>query len=158
MRLTSWLQLMRASVELAKEWRSDKYLRRALNAVLVVADKCVRLMAIRISRCMSSDLTIHDFLPLDLHVPGSLFCALCSQSTRLPTHNSRVLASCTRMMYPTMSTMKIPCHVCIHISKLVFAETCRSLFPETEMCWSTRTVSAESGVAGSTRNVLLLLS
>lgn len=36
-------QLLRASVELAKEWRSDKHLRRMLNAVLVVADKDVSL-------------------------------------------------------------------------------------------------------------------
>jgi ATP-dependent protease HslVU (ClpYQ) peptidase subunit len=34
---------MRAAVELAKEWRSDKSLRRSLNAVLVVADKDVSL-------------------------------------------------------------------------------------------------------------------
>jgi len=42
-KLEQYPQLMRASVELAKEWRSDKYLRRALNAVLVVADKDVSL-------------------------------------------------------------------------------------------------------------------
>ena len=34
---------MRAAVELAKEWRSDKSLKRALNAVLVVADKDISL-------------------------------------------------------------------------------------------------------------------
>lgn len=36
-------QLLRASVELAKEWRTDRYLRR-LEAMLVVADKDQTLM------------------------------------------------------------------------------------------------------------------
>lgn len=36
-------QLMRACVELAKDWRTDKYLRR-LEAVLLVADKDILLM------------------------------------------------------------------------------------------------------------------
>jgi ATP-dependent HslUV protease, peptidase subunit HslV len=42
-KLEQYPQLMRACVELAKEWRSDKYLRRMLNAVLVVADKEISL-------------------------------------------------------------------------------------------------------------------
>jgi len=42
-KLEQYPELMRAAVELAKEWRSDKSLRRALNAVLVVADKDVSL-------------------------------------------------------------------------------------------------------------------
>jgi len=42
-KLEQYPQLLRASVELAKEWRSDKQLRRMLNAVLVVADKDVSL-------------------------------------------------------------------------------------------------------------------
>jgi ATP-dependent HslUV protease subunit HslV len=36
-------QLMRAAVELAKEWRSEKYLRR-LEAMMIVADKDVSLV------------------------------------------------------------------------------------------------------------------
>ncbi|KAJ1488581.1 heat shock protein HslV proteasome-related peptidase subunit [Baffinella frigidus] len=40
-KLEQYPQLMRACVELAKEWRSDKSLRRSLNAVLIVADKDV---------------------------------------------------------------------------------------------------------------------
>ena len=36
-------QLMRACVELAKDWRSDKYLRR-LEAMMIVADKDVSLL------------------------------------------------------------------------------------------------------------------
>jgi ATP-dependent HslUV protease subunit HslV len=36
-------QLMRASVELAKDWRTDRYLRR-LEAMMIVADKDVSLM------------------------------------------------------------------------------------------------------------------
>lgn len=36
-------QLMRASVELAKDWRTDKYLRR-LEAMLIVADKDITLI------------------------------------------------------------------------------------------------------------------
>ena len=36
-------QLMRAAVELAKEWRTDRYLRR-LEALLIVADKDATLM------------------------------------------------------------------------------------------------------------------
>jgi len=43
MKLEQYPELMRAAVELAKEWRSDKSLKRALNAVLVVADKDVSL-------------------------------------------------------------------------------------------------------------------
>lgn len=42
-KLEQYPQLMRACVELAKEWRSDKSLRRALNAVLIVADKDITL-------------------------------------------------------------------------------------------------------------------
>ena len=42
-KLEQYPELMRAAVELAKEWRSDKSLRRALNAVLVVADKDISL-------------------------------------------------------------------------------------------------------------------
>jgi ATP-dependent HslUV protease, peptidase subunit HslV len=42
-KLEQYPQLMRACVELAKEWRSDKFLRRMLNAVLVVADKEISL-------------------------------------------------------------------------------------------------------------------
>ena len=42
-KLEQYPELMRAAVELAKEWRSDKSLRRSLNAVLVVADKDVSL-------------------------------------------------------------------------------------------------------------------
>uniref|UniRef100_A0A6T8GSA4 HslU--HslV peptidase n=1 Tax=Hemiselmis andersenii TaxID=464988 RepID=A0A6T8GSA4_HEMAN len=42
-KLEQYPQLLRAAVELAKEWRSDKHLRRMLNAVLVVADKDVSL-------------------------------------------------------------------------------------------------------------------
>mmetsp|Transcript_14556 Transcript_14556/g.29100 ORF Transcript_14556/g.29100 Transcript_14556/m.29100 type:complete len:246 (-) Transcript_14556:93-830(-) len=38
-KLEQYPQLMRACVELAKEWRSDKNMRRMLNAVLIVADK-----------------------------------------------------------------------------------------------------------------------
>jgi ATP-dependent HslUV protease subunit HslV len=36
-------QLMRASVELAKDWRTDRYLRR-LEAMMIVADKSVSLV------------------------------------------------------------------------------------------------------------------
>src|SRR3954466_12984706 len=36
-------QLMRAAVELAKDWRTDRYLRR-LEAMMIVADKDVSLM------------------------------------------------------------------------------------------------------------------
>src|ERR1043166_6091857 len=36
-------QLMRAAVELAKEWRTDRYLRR-LEAMMIVADKDVSLV------------------------------------------------------------------------------------------------------------------
>ena len=36
-------QLMRAAVELAKEWRTDRYLRR-LEAMMIVADKSVSLV------------------------------------------------------------------------------------------------------------------
>ena len=36
-------QLMRASVELAKDWRTDRYLRR-LEAMMIVADKTVTLV------------------------------------------------------------------------------------------------------------------
>ncbi|KJV62837.1 ATP-dependent protease HslVU, peptidase subunit [Anaplasma phagocytophilum str. NCH-1] len=36
-------QLMRACVELAKDWRQDKYLRR-LEAMMIVADKSVSLV------------------------------------------------------------------------------------------------------------------
>ncbi|WP_372915776.1 ATP-dependent protease subunit HslV [Sandarakinorhabdus sp.] len=36
-------QLMRAAVELAKDWRSDRYLRR-LEAMMIVADKSVTLI------------------------------------------------------------------------------------------------------------------
>ena len=36
-------QLMRASVELAKDWRTDRYLRR-LEAMMIVADKSVTLV------------------------------------------------------------------------------------------------------------------
>ena len=36
-------QLMRAAVELAKDWRTDKYLRN-LEAMLIVADKDITLM------------------------------------------------------------------------------------------------------------------
>jgi ATP-dependent HslUV protease, peptidase subunit HslV len=36
-------QLMRASVELAKDWRTDRYLRR-LEAMMIVADKTISLM------------------------------------------------------------------------------------------------------------------
>jgi ATP-dependent HslUV protease subunit HslV len=35
-------QLMRAAVELAKDWRTDRYLRR-LEAMMIVADKATRL-------------------------------------------------------------------------------------------------------------------
>lgn len=42
-KLEQYPELMRAAVELAKEWRSDKSLKRALNAVLVVADKDISL-------------------------------------------------------------------------------------------------------------------
>jgi hypothetical protein len=42
-KLEQYPELMRAAVELAKEWRSDKSLRRMLNAVLVVADKDISL-------------------------------------------------------------------------------------------------------------------
>jgi hypothetical protein len=42
-KLEQYPELMRAAVELAKEWRSDKSLRRSLNAILVVADKDVSL-------------------------------------------------------------------------------------------------------------------
>src|SRR5207245_7845387 len=36
-------QLMRAAVELAKDWRTDRYLRR-LEAMMIVADKTISLM------------------------------------------------------------------------------------------------------------------
>jgi len=42
-KLDQYPELMRACVELAKEWRSDKSLRRTLNAVMVVADKDLSL-------------------------------------------------------------------------------------------------------------------
>lgn len=42
-KLEQYPQLLRACVELAKEWRSDKSMRRMLNAVLVVADKDMTL-------------------------------------------------------------------------------------------------------------------
>ena len=43
-------QLMRAAVELAKDWRTDKYLRN-LEAMMIVADKDVTLIPDRQWRC-----------------------------------------------------------------------------------------------------------
>ena len=45
-------QLMRASVELAKDWRTDKYLRN-LEALMIVADKEVMLILTATATCWS---------------------------------------------------------------------------------------------------------
>lgn len=91
-------QLLRAAVELAKDWRTDKYLRR-LEAMMIVADKdnlytltgngdvvepehgvCAigsgGFFALSAARaylnCGNDDLTAHDIVEKSLHIAGDI--------------------------------------------------------------------------------------
>ena len=101
-------QLMRASVELAKDWRTDRYLRR-LEAMMIVADKTVTLVITGTGDVLTPD---HDTIAIGSGGNYAYSAALAlSQNTDLDAEDIARRA------------MKIAAEVCIYTNENVTVET-----------------------------------
>ena len=101
-------QLMRASVELAKDWRTDRYLRR-LEAMMIVADKSVTLVITGTGDVLTPD---HDTIAIGSGGNYAYSAALAlSQNTDL---DAETIAR---------SAMKIAAEVCIYTNGNVTLES-----------------------------------
>ena len=104
-------QLMRASVELAKDWRTDRYLRR-LEAMMIVADKTVTLVITGTGDVLTPD---HDTIAIGSGGNYAYSAALAlSQNTDLDAEDIARRA------------MKIAAEVCIYTNENVTVETIES--------------------------------
>ena len=101
-------QLMRASVELAKDWRTDRYLRR-LEAMMIVADKDVTLVLTGTGDVLTPD---HDTIAIGSGGNYAYSAALAlSENTDLDAEQI------------ARAAMKIAAEVCIYTNENVTVET-----------------------------------
>jgi ATP-dependent HslUV protease subunit HslV len=104
-------QLMRASVELAKDWRTDRYLRR-LEAMMIVADKDVTLVLTGTGDVLTPD---HDTIAIGSGGNYAYSAALAlRQSTDLDAEDIARRA------------MKIAAEICIYTNESVTLESIES--------------------------------
>jgi ATP-dependent HslUV protease, peptidase subunit HslV len=104
-------QLMRASVELAKDWRTDRYLRR-LEAMMIVADKSVTLVLTGTGDVLTPD---HDVIAIGSGGNYAYSAALAlSQNTALDAEQI------------ARTAMKIAAEVCIYTNENVTLESIES--------------------------------
>ena len=104
-------QLMRASVELAKDWRTDRYLRR-LEAMMIVADKSVTLVITGTGDVLPPD---HDVIAIGSGGNFAYSAALAlSQNTELEAETI------------ARAAMKIAAEVCIYTNGNVTLESIES--------------------------------
>jgi ATP-dependent HslUV protease subunit HslV len=100
-------QLMRASVELAKDWRTDRYLRR-LEAMMIVADKDVTLVLTGTGDVLTPD---HDTIAIGSGGNYAYSAALAlSENTELDAEEI------------ARKAMKIAAGVCIYTNENVTVE------------------------------------
>lgn len=100
-------QLMRASVELAKDWRTDRYLRR-LEAMMIVADKDVTLVITGTGDVLSPD---HDVIAIGSGGNYAYSAALAlSENTELGAEDV------------ARKAMKIAAEICIYTNENVTVE------------------------------------
>jgi ATP-dependent HslUV protease subunit HslV len=100
-------QLMRAAVELAKDWRTDRYLRR-LEAMMIVADKDVTLVLTGTGDVLTPD---HDTIAIGSGGNYAYSAALAlSQSTDLDAEEI------------ARKAMKIAAEICIYTNESVTLE------------------------------------
>src|SRR5690606_19935137 len=100
-------QLMRASVELAKDWRTDRYLRR-LEAMMIVADKDVTLVITGTGDVLTPD---HDTIAIGSGGNYAYSAALAlSENTGLDAEEI------------ARKAMKIAAEVCIYTNENVTVE------------------------------------
>ena len=101
-------QLMRASIELAKDWRTDRYLRR-LEALMIVADKDVTLVLTGTGDVLTPD---HDTIAIGSGGNYAYSAALAlSENTDLDAEQI------------ARKAMKIAAEVCIYTNENVTLET-----------------------------------
>ena len=101
-------QLMRAAVELAKDWRTDRYLRR-LEAMMIVADKDVTLVLTGTGDVLTPD---HDVIAIGSGGNYAYSAALAlSENTELDAEQI------------ARKAMKIAAEVCIYTNVNVTLET-----------------------------------
>ncbi|RYE79935.1 MAG: ATP-dependent protease subunit HslV [Hyphomicrobiales bacterium] len=101
-------QLMRAAVELAKDWRTDRYLRR-LEAMMIVADKKDTLVLTGTGDVLTPD---HDVIAIGSGGNYAYSAALAlSQNTELDAEQI------------ARKAMKIAAEVCIYTNENVTLET-----------------------------------
>lgn len=104
-------QLMRAAVELAKDWRTDRYLRR-LEAMMIVADKDVTLVLTGTGDVLTPD---HDVIAIGSGGNYAYSAALAlSENTELDAEQI------------ARKAMKIAAEVCIYTNENVTLETISS--------------------------------
>ena len=104
-------QLMRASVELAKDWRTDRYLRR-LEAMMIVADKDVTLVLTGTGDVLTPD---HDTIAIGSGGNYAYSAALAlRQSTDLDAEDI------------ARKAMKIAAEICIYTNENVTLESIES--------------------------------
>jgi len=100
-------QLMRAAVELAKDWRTDRYLRR-LEAMMIVADKDVTLVLTGTGDVLTPD---HDVIAIGSGGNYAYSAALAlSENTELDAEQI------------ARKAMKIAAEVCIYTNENVTLE------------------------------------
>ena len=104
-------QLMRAAVELAKDWRTDRYLRR-LEAMMIVADKDVTLVLTGTGDVLTPDHGDHR------HRLGRQLC-LFGRAGAEREHRARCRGD-------RPQAMKIAAEVCIYTNENVTLETIES--------------------------------